>query len=50
MASPTSAGNGIGVDRPPLPWTVIWLGFPIDIFQIERNHFSGPQAQPGEQQ
>jgi hypothetical protein len=25
-------------------------GFPIDIFQIERNHFSGPQAQPGEQQ
>jgi hypothetical protein len=25
-------------------------GFPIDIFQIERNNFSGPQAQPGEQQ
>ena len=25
-------------------------GFPIDIFQIERNNFSGPQAQSGEQQ
>jgi hypothetical protein len=23
-------------------------GFPIDIFQIERNNFSGPQAQSGE--
>jgi len=24
--------------------------FPIDIFQVERHDFSGPQAQPGEQQ
>jgi hypothetical protein len=23
---------------------------PIDIFQVERHDFSGPQAQPGEQQ
>ena len=50
MASPTSAGNGIWADRPPFPWTVILAGFPIDIFQVERNDFSGPQAQPGEQQ
>ena len=49
-ASPTSVGNGIGMDRPPLPWTVIWPASQSISSKLSATTSPGPQAQPGEQQ